>query len=298
MKKHLLSIGFYCLSNLACSQARIVMNNDANMVIHNGSYLVIDNVNANAITLAGTGGKIKSEAEENRVRWKIGSSTGLYTIPFADDLIEGGTKIPFTMNIVSAGSGSGYFDFSTYDGDNWNNHTYMPSMVTHMGQYNFPNTINHSAKVIDRFWILNPIGYSVNPTSSLIFTYIDDEHSKTGNLLIESNMGAQRFNNNSDLWGDMLPIGTINTSLNTLTTSFINPSDLFSTWTLTSITDPLSVDLLNFTALCDKQQVYLNWKTASEKNSSYFQIYKSTDMDNWKVLCQIFSSGNSSVMNS
>ena len=297
MKKYILYSVFFFSVNLAFSQAQMVMNANVSLVIDNGAYLVVDNPNANAITQVGTGGKIKSEAENNRVRWRIGTSTGSYTVPFADNLSEGGDKIPLTLNIGTAGSGTGYFDFSTYDGATWDNNTYRPSMVTHMGQYYAPNVINHSAKAIDRFWIMNPIGYSVKPTASLIFTYIDNEHSAAGNTMVESNMGAQRFNNGPNLWGDMLPIGTANTAVNTVTTPLVSPANFFAAWTLSQISDPLAVELLSFTAHCIDQQVNLKWKTGSEQNSSHFQVVKSTDMENWETVCIVQSHGNSNVTN-
>ena len=297
MKKYILYSVFFFSVNSSFSQARLVMNNNVDLVIDNGAFLVIDNPNANAITLAGTGGRIKSESEGNRVRWRIGTATGTYVVPFADNASEGGTKIPLTMNIGTAGAGTGYFDFSTYDGSTWNNQLYMPSMVTHMGQYNAPNAVNHSSRAIDRFWIMNPIGYSTKPTSSLIFTYIDNEHSAAGNVLVESNLGAQRFNNGPNLWGDMLPIGTANTGANTVSTPFVSHANFFAAWTLSSISDPLSVQLLSFSANCSNQQVKLKWKTASEQNASHFQVFKSTDMNSWEMIYKVQASGNSNVEN-
>ena len=143
-------------TNSFFAQTRMVINDDAYLVIENSAFVVLDNPNSNALSVAGAGGKIKSETEYNRVRWNIGNATGSYTIPFADDVAEGGIKIPYTITIGSAGTGAGFYDFSTYDGPTWDNETYMPSMVTHMGQHNPPNVVNHSAHAIDRFWIINP----------------------------------------------------------------------------------------------------------------------------------------------
>lgn len=298
MKKYILFSSFLLGATLAFSQSRMVINDDAILVINNGAYLVIDNPSDNALSVSGAGGKIKSEAENNRVRWRIGATTGTYIVPFADDQSEGGTKIPLSFFIQTAGVGAGYVDFSTYDGPTWNNDTYKPSMVTSMGQYYAPGVANHSAKVIDRFWIMNPVGYTTKPETRLTFGYIDAEHSAAGNTMNEANMGAQRFNTTTNQWGDMLPIGTAYTASNIVLTPFISPANFYAAWTLSQISDPLSVQLLSFTANCVNQHVNLKWKTGSEQNSSHFQVVKSTDMESWETVCNIAAAGNSSVTNS
>ncbi len=47
---------------------------------------------------------------------------------------------------------------------------------------------------------------------------------------------------------------------------------------------PLPVELLSFTGFCNGGVTSLNWKTASEFNSSYYIIEKSTDGQNWRVI--------------
>lgn len=278
------------------AQSRMVINNNAYLVIDNAAYLVIDNSNANALAVAGTGGRIKSEAENNRVRWNIGTTTGTYTVPFSDDAAEGGTKIPYTLTIGTAGVGAGYIDFSSYDGPTWDNSTYMPSMVTHMGQLYAPNDINHSEKAIDRFWVINAQGYTTKPIpSSMIFTYIDNEHTPVGNSLPEANLGAQRFNNGASLWGDMLPIGVVNTGANTVTTPAITVANFFAAWTLSDVTDPLPVTLTTFAATCKEKNIVVNWTTQTEINNDYFVLEKSYDGFVFFEEAQINGNGNSNV---
>lgn len=281
------------------SQSRMVINDNAYLVIDNGAFLVIDNSNANALSVAGTGGRIKSEAEANRVRWNIGTTTGTYTIPFSDNAAEGGTKIPYSLTIGSAGVGAGYVDFSSYDGATWDNSTYMPSMVTHMGQLYAPNDVNHSEKAIDRFWVINAQGYTTKPTpSSMVFTYIDNEHSAAGNTLPEANLGAQRFNNGASLWGDMLPIGVVNTGANTVTTPAITVANFFAAWTLSDVTDPLPVILTSFTASCDDKNIAINWITQTEINNDYFILEKSYDGYVFFEAAHVQGNGNSNSSNS
>jgi hypothetical protein len=296
--KSFFAIITFLLTSSIFSQSRMVINDNAYLVIDNSAFLVIDNTNTNALGVAGTGGRIKSEAEDNRVRWNVGTTIGTYIIPFSDDAAEGGAKIPYTLTIGSAGIGVGYIDFSTYDGVTWDNSIYMPSMVTHMGQFFPPNDINHSEKAIDRFWVINAQGYTTKPTpSSMVFTYIDNEHTAAGNTLPEANLGAQRFNDGASLWGDMLPIGVVNTVANTVTTPAITVANFFTAWTLSDVTDPLPVILNSFTNSCDGKNVVINWTTQTEINNDYFILEKSYDGYVFFEVAQVNGNGNSNISN-
>lgn len=294
MTNRIVYVLLVCIPVITSAQSRIVFNNDPWLVMNNNVFLVINNSNANAITMAGSGGRIISEAENNRIRWMIGTAIGNYSIPFADNVGEGGTKIPLWFIIGTAGVGAGYIDFSTYDGAVWDNALYMPSMVSHMGQYNSPNAPNNSQKAIDRFWIMNPIGYGTKPApSQIVFTYIDNEHTAPGNSITETALGAQRFNNGTGQWGDMLPIGLVNTVANTVTTPGIVAANYFAAWTLSDSNDPLPVTLLSYTAECHNEAISLKWVTASEQNSSHFTLYKAIDNTDFSFLTHIPAAGRS-----
>ena len=45
---------------------------------------------------------------------------------------------------------------------------------------------------------------------------------------------------------------------------------------------PLPIELISFTGFCKDNQTTINWKTASEFNSSYYILEKSTDGENWR----------------
>ncbi len=308
MKKTLLSISLFLSALLVFSQGRLVLNNGAYMVMQNGVYLVVDNPNANAITELGAGGNIVSENENNKVRWNIGTATGTYTIPFADNAgsgvafgdnaqtVDAGDKIAYSFTIGTPGVGAaGYIDFSTFDGATWDNQTYMPSMVTHMGQLIAPNAVNHSEYAIDRFWVINAQGYTTKPSGFHTFTYIDNELTATGNVLAEVNLGAQRFNDVSGLWGDMWSVvSSLNTASNVLVTPIIAASDFYAAWTLSDITDPLPVELLYFNADCQNDgTVKLTWATATEINNDYFAVQKSYDATDFMTIGTVAGNGNS-----
>ena len=57
---------------------------------------------------------------------------------------------------------------------------------------------------------------------------------------------------------------------------------------------PLPIELISFTGFCNDNQATINWKTASEFNSSYYTVEKSTDGQNWRVVNNQVAAGISS----
>ena len=59
---------------------------------------------------------------------------------------------------------------------------------------------------------------------------------------------------------------------------------------------PLPVELVSFNGACEDGVVNLSWQTASEFNSSHFDIEKSRDGESWQVIETIPSAGNSNEL--
>jgi hypothetical protein len=59
---------------------------------------------------------------------------------------------------------------------------------------------------------------------------------------------------------------------------------------------PLPVELLSFNASCVEDQNILSWQTASEYNSSHFDIERSRDGQTWNVIGQQTAAGNSTEL--
>lgn len=205
------------------AQARLILNG-ANITIAQGANLVVENSNADAITR--NSGYIISEGENNVIKWYIGTATGTYTIPWG----YSNEYIPVTFTPTAA-SGSGYFLFSTYHTD-WNNAANLPTGVT---DFSGSAGSDHSAFAIDRFWQLNALSYTTKPTlTSLTFTYLDSEHSASGNTIEESELRPERWNSTLNTWTDFSSSPTINTTSNTVTISGLSNEDLFAWWTLST----------------------------------------------------------------
>jgi hypothetical protein len=63
-----------------------------------------------------------------------------------------------------------------------------------------------------------------------------------------------------------------------------------------SSNNPLPVELLSFNGMCEEGMVNLAWQTASEFNSSHFDLEKSTDGETWRVMATIPSAGTSNEL--
>lgn len=257
----------YCGSSYA--QGRLVITGNVYGVIDNSTKLVVSNPNPNAITSSASGGFI-TEAEFDQVVWNIGTTTGTYTMPFVAQ--AGLTPIPFSASITAAGTGAGIIWFSTYPGPVWDNNTYRPSDVTHMFDYN-TNTINNSAHVIDRFWIIDAQGYGTKPSATFSFTYRDAEHLQVGNTIVEADLGAQRFHPGPNIWGDYLPQGVTNTVTNVTSGVPVVPADFWRSWTLSEVTNPLASDLVSFQLSCTSDQhVKVKWDLLNETMIDHFEL--------------------------
>jgi hypothetical protein len=60
--------------------------------------------------------------------------------------------------------------------------------------------------------------------------------------------------------------------------------------------NPLPVELTSFSGLCEEGIINLTWQTASEFNSSHFDVEKSRDGENWQLLSSISSAGTSNEL--
>ena len=69
----------------------------------------------------------------------------------------------------------------------------------------------------------------------------------------------------------------------------------FSRWTLSSPGNALPVVFILFNVRCNGNIVNINWKTATEQNSSYFEVQRSENGINWSGIGQVTAAGNSST---
>ncbi len=298
-----LLVSFFLFTGDAHSQ--IVINNGGIININGGA------VTANAIHVvlnkppvtpiktmgAGTNG-IMMETEYSITQYNIGTGTTNITVPYLSY-----AKEPFPLNVysITAGVGGSSLNFSSKKAatriTGWDNVNYMPSDVLNM--QGASGVADNSASTIDRFWIIDPIGYTTNPSVTLDFTYINAEgatNTSTGsNSITLQNLQAQRWNTTLGTWVDYYPQGTNTTggSTGTVTGVVVSASDFFRSWTLNDNTAPLPVVLLSFTGECGANQIKLAWSTASETNSNYYSIDRSVDGVNFQWIGNVHAATNS-----
>ncbi|PCI99861.1 MAG: hypothetical protein COB15_03490 [Flavobacteriales bacterium] len=279
------------------SQARVVINNNGYIVIDNGAFLVLDNANSNALTTTGTGGNIVSEDEDDVIQWEIGTTTGIYTIPWTTKpVIQGGngTKIPLIINKTTAGTGAtAEFILSTYETATDMNAPY-PSAVTNMNY----SGVDKSLFVIDRFWHIDALSYTPKPDITLTIAYDPTANEMVGtNTITEANLQAQRFNTGLGHWEAYNLFGTGVPGSDFVNSIVVTSSDFYEDWILVDNTNPLPVELVSFNASCKSNAVNIDWSTQTEINNDYFVVEKSYDAVNFFELTIVQGAGNSSVIN-
>lgn len=291
-KKYNLFFLLFAIAQCSFSQARLVLNNNPYIVLNGGSggspiHIVLDNGNANAITLATaqTDGGIKSEGEYNIVKWNIGTNTGTYTIPLTQtaSTTAGADGIPLVIDITSAGTGAGNIKVSTVStGDD---NTPYPSFINNLSSTDADKLgtggNDNSYRVMDRFWIVDANGYnaSASPAGTMTFNYVDAERSAGSNSINAANLQAQRYRAATNDWENYAPTGTqaAGSFQGQVSAITFTAADFERGWVLVDRSAPLPIELIEFTGDCANGQRNLYWTTASETNNNYFTIEKSVD---------------------
>ena len=156
---------------------------------------------------------------------------------------------------------------------------------------------------LNRSWFVEPSGTITSPTYDIQLGFA------SGDFTGDAGFDLNPVKLSSGIWykpsGSLLQNGT--TQGTTIATTFTSPSTPTSSsgtvyWNgLTSFSEfgggggsaPLPVELVSFSGSCEDGNVHLSWQTASEFNSSHFDVEKSRDGENWQVIETIPAAGNS-----
>jgi hypothetical protein len=163
-----------------------------------------------------------------------------------------------------------------------------------------PNATDGAYIRTNLYWEMNQTGMT-NPQYNVSFTYPGVTNG-TGSNETESNLLPAKWSASTG-W---LSSGgcSICFTGTTMGTSSINTSTKTITWNgVTGFSDfggfgqgngsPLPVELTSFSASCEEDVVTLSWSTASEQNSSHFDMEKSIDGEIWRVIGTVLAAGNS-----
>ena len=154
---------------------------------------------------------------------------------------------------------------------------------------------------IDRNWTIEP--NDMSDYNYEVKLYYTDEDLVLGPL-IEGDITPVKYSNGT--WYE--PQGLIPDFPDAVEqgSAFIFASSNYMVWgDLTSFSvfggaggtgEPLPVELLSFSGECQNQTSVLNWSTASEYNSAYFDIEKSENGFDWEVIHSVDAAGFSSSL--
>jgi hypothetical protein len=161
---------------------------------------------------------------------------------------------------------------------------------------------NMAAK-INRSWFVEPTGIT-NPSYNISFSFGVGDYSGSATETISpcKLSNGVWYKPSNSLLEDGISQGT--ESATTFGSSSVPPDQTTGTLTwngLTSFsefggaggTQPLPVELISFTGTCNEELINLEWITASEHNSSHFDIEESRDGFNWQLLGSLQAAGNS-----
>jgi uncharacterized repeat protein (TIGR02543 family) len=153
---------------------------------------------------------------------------------------------------------------------------------------------------LDRNWIVEPSDIT-NYTYKIQLYYNQNDFVTDGSLA-EGNLIPIKIS--SGQWYQPTD-GTFNDA-SSQGTGTVFPSNDYLEWNnLTTFSEfggaggsnqPLPVELFSFSSECIENQTVLTWQTASEHNASHFDIEKSTDGTNWRVIGQVQAAGNSTEL--
>ncbi len=265
-------VHLYC-GNFLFGQTRLILNG-AKINITNNAFLVIENPSTDAITR--NSGHIITEGEDNNIKWHTGTNTGTYIVPLG---YTDTSYLPLNFT-KSAGTGDGYFLFSTYH-TGWQNSLNNPSGITDLLTAGNDN----SNFILDRFWKIDAVDFTVKPAlSNLVFHYPEYEFNVSNNTITEIQLGTYRWNDISSTWLDFTPSETIDITANTLTVANVGSTDLYKWWILVDKASVLPSHIYNFRATKAADDVKLSWSIDYDLEITGFEIERSNNGRNFSKI--------------
>lgn len=266
----------------------LALNNS--ILLLNSHNLSIKNKSPFAITRT-TGfidGETNPIAGLSKISWKTGA-TAVYTtylFPFGNQSTN--SYLPTSVIFNNAAYGvNGTIIAATYPTDPFQapNNRPLPAGVPSINDF---NGNENSAKILDRYWLIDFENYATPPSGTYFFSYRDSEHNTGNNTITESSLRAQRFTNT---WSNILSGGIVYTSINlcavTTITGLVN-----GIFALADLSSPLPIELLSFNATStDAQTVDCQWTTATETNNDYFTIERGSDPGHFVEIGKVKGAG-------
>lgn len=248
-----------------------VMALQTGRILLNANTLTLLNGATGALTFS-TGAIISENTGNNsKVSWEIGSNTGAHIIPFENLLTF---DIPFTFDLTSGDAGT--VTISTYPtaGDN-TPYPVTPQVVTNVDAF---GGIDNSANTVNRFWQIDKTG--PDPVADLTFTYGDNEWDASE----PNDYNAQRYDDVTDIWQP----ATGGQTPNPLANQVIVPGVTnFSPWTLSTVSTPLNVEMMNYDIIASDKAVLISWGIFEESEITHYTIEKTNDFESINSIASV-----------
>jgi hypothetical protein len=241
----------------------------------NSNTLTVRNPAFTGITGATSTRYIVSEKTDNssKIVWKIGTGTGNYNFPFGVSPLSTANYIPVLM-VKSTANDIGDVTLSTYgtppDNLPWpTTPTAVSNLQAYFSVYNNPDNRHYT---VDRFWEIGAT--SPQSLTSLTLTYRTSELPDLDPDPLHQ--GAQFWAGAYQVW-NLTQWGTSGANASTDFVTVPAFSYYNTSWTITSLTSPLPIELVSFQAIPLEEKVDLKWTTSSETNNNFFTVEKSLD---------------------
>ena len=141
---------------------------------------------------------------------------------------------------------------------------------------------------LERIWYFDVTDAGTNLTADITFTLDDVDFSAITTEDVRDYYLLYR----SSTSGSWTEVKHPADAINSVTFNNIDVQDGYYTLgTLDNSNSPLPVELTDFTAQWQGEDARLEWTTASELNNSHFEVQRSRDGDQWKVLDEVEGHG-------
>lgn len=188
---------------------------------------------------------------------------------------------------VAGGTQVFYYGNDTLAKITWDAFTTPPSSITcrlYQGEYP-PGTTGATHQALNMYWLFDAPAGTYNYNIQLYY-----RNTLAGSLPDETNMIGTKKSGTNPWTHFFSPQSVVDTVNNILT---INGLTDFSIFTGTYSNNPLPVDLISFSGIATQDDARLTWKTAQEKNSERFELYRSVNGNTYELVTNVKARGNS-----
>jgi hypothetical protein len=146
-----------------------------------------------------------------------------------------------------------------------------------------------------RIWYLDVTNTGAANVANISFDMSDGGMAGV-NLGVTSNYILVYRAGQTGAWTEVAPANSIVGDQIVFTNQSITLDGYYTLATKDFTLSPLPVELVSFDASLADRKVILNWQTASEINSNYFDVLRSNDGQNWSSIGTVPANGSSQVI--